>query len=152
LAAYPPSRPARFIDSAADYRPIPAGFRPATVDFGPLGLALAPLSTGVNRERRIHSVAEFRRLNAIYMSSGSSRPIFTFLIQFEFYPTKRLRFEKISPPMFLEFHLVFTYFSRFFYFFKISEFQFEKSDPPDPAEFQQFSKKISGFFNPVSGR
>jgi hypothetical protein len=27
------------------------------------------------------------------MSSGPSGPIFTFLIQFEFYPTKRSRFE-----------------------------------------------------------
>jgi hypothetical protein len=29
------------------------------------------------------------------------------LIQFEFYPTKWSRFEKNSPPMFLEFDLVF---------------------------------------------
>jgi hypothetical protein len=41
---------------------------------------------------------------------GLSGPIFTFLIQFEFYPTKQSRFKKISLPMFLEFHLVFTYF------------------------------------------
>jgi hypothetical protein len=60
------------------------------------------------------------------MSSGPSEPIFTFLFQFEFYPTKQSRFEKISPPMFLEFHLVFSHnFPDFF--FEIFEFQFKKS-------------------------
>jgi hypothetical protein len=99
LAAYPSSRHARFICSATDYRLIPAGFRPASADFGPPRPTLAPLSTGANGERRIHSVAELGRPNTIYMSSGPSGPIFTFLIQFEFYPTKRSRFEKISPLM-----------------------------------------------------
>jgi hypothetical protein len=114
-AAYLPSRPTRFIGSAADYRPIPANFRPTAADFGPPGPASAPLSTGTNGERRIHSVAELRRPNTIYMSGGLSGPIFTFLIQFEFYPIKRSRFEKKSPPMFLEFHLVFyIIFSDFF--------------------------------------
>jgi hypothetical protein len=80
--AYPPSRTARFIGSAADYRPIPAGFCPT--DFGPPEPASAPLSTRANGERRIHSVAELGRPNTIYISSGSSGPIFTFLIQFEF--------------------------------------------------------------------
>jgi hypothetical protein len=42
------------------------------------------------------------------MSSGPSGLIFTFLIQFEFYPTKRSIFGIFSPPMFLEFHLFFT--------------------------------------------
>jgi hypothetical protein len=94
LAVYPPLRPAQFISSAADYRPIPTGFCPAADDFGPPGSASAPLSTEANGERRIHSVAELGRPNTIYMSSGPSGPIFTFLIQFEFYPTKRSRFEK----------------------------------------------------------
>jgi hypothetical protein len=91
-AAYLPSRPARFIGSAADYRPIPTGFCPATADFGPPGPASAPLSTETNGERRIHSAAELGRPNTIYISSGPSEPIFTFLIQFEFYPINRPRF------------------------------------------------------------
>jgi hypothetical protein len=41
------------------------------------------------------------------MNSGSSGPIFTFFNQFEFYPTKQSRFENFSPPLFLEFDLVF---------------------------------------------
>jgi hypothetical protein len=71
------------------YRPIPADFWPAAADFGPPGPASAPLSTGANGEQRIHFVAELGRPNTIYMSSGPSGPIFTFFIQFEFYPTKR---------------------------------------------------------------
>jgi hypothetical protein len=47
-AAYPPSRPTRFIGSTADYRLIPIGFRPAAADFDSLGPTSAPLSTGVN--------------------------------------------------------------------------------------------------------
>jgi hypothetical protein len=86
---------------------IPTGFRLTATNFSPSGPASAPLSTGANGERRIHSVAELGRSNTIYMSSGPSWPIFMFLIQFEFYPTKQSRFEKISPPMFLEFHLIF---------------------------------------------
>jgi hypothetical protein len=62
-AAYPPSRPARFIGSTVDYRLILAGFRPASTDFGPLGPASAPLSTEANGERRIHSVTELGRPN-----------------------------------------------------------------------------------------
>jgi hypothetical protein len=80
---------------------------PAAADFGPLGPASAPLSIRVNGEPRIHYVIELGRPNTIYMSSGPSGPIFIFLIQFEFYPTKRSRFEKFSPPIFLEFYLVF---------------------------------------------
>jgi hypothetical protein len=118
--AYPPSRPTQFTISSADYRLIPTGFRLATADFNPPGPASAPLSTGANRERRIHSVAELGRPNTIYMSSGPSGPIFTFLIQFEFYPIKRSRFENFSPPIFLEFHLVFhIIFSDFFWNFQI---------------------------------
>jgi hypothetical protein len=63
----------------------------------------------------------------IYMSGGPSGPIFMFLIQFDFYPTKRSRFEKISPPMLLEFHLVFLHIFPDFLFFEIFEFQFKKS-------------------------
>jgi hypothetical protein len=80
LAAYPPSHPARFIGSDANYRSILGGFRPVAVDFGPPRPASAPLLTGANEERKIHSVAELERPNTIYMSSGSSRPIFTFFI------------------------------------------------------------------------
>jgi hypothetical protein len=78
-AAYPPLHPTRFT----------VRFRPTVADFGPLGPASAPLSTGANGERRIHFVAKLGRPNTIYMSSGPSGPIFTFFIQFEFYPTKR---------------------------------------------------------------
>jgi hypothetical protein len=114
-AAYSPSRPSQFIGSAADYRPIPASFCPTAADFCPLGPASSPLLIGTNGEQRIDTVVELGRPNTIYMSSGPSGPIFTFFIQFEFYPTKRSRFEKFSPPM-LEFHLVFLQnFSRFFF-------------------------------------
>jgi hypothetical protein len=114
-AAYPSSRPTRFIGLAADYHPILACFHPAAADFSPLGLASAPLSIRVNGEPRIHYVIELGRPNTIYMSSGPSGPIFTFLIQFEFYPTKRSRFENFSPPIFLEFYLVFLHkFTSFF--------------------------------------
>jgi hypothetical protein len=52
------------------------------------------------------------------MSSGPSGPIFIFLIQFEFYPTKQSIFGNFSPPIFLELHLVFyIIFSDFFLFF-----------------------------------
>jgi hypothetical protein len=157
LAAYPLSCPTRSIGSAADYRPILTGFCPATINFGPPGPASAPLSTGANGERRIHSVAELGRPNTIYMSSGPSGPIFMFLIQFEFYPTKRSRFEKISPPMFLEFHLVFLHnFSRFFIFFEISEFQFKKlaifKIGPDRSRWiSVIFRKIGWFFKPWLG-
>jgi hypothetical protein len=57
------------------------------------------------------------RGNTIYVSSG---PILTFFIQFEFYPIKRSRFEKISSPMFLEFDLVFyiIFLDSFYIFFQ----------------------------------
>jgi hypothetical protein len=98
-------------------RPFTTGFHPTAADFDPPGPASAPLSTGANGERRIHSVTELGRPNIIYMSNGSSGPIFTFLIQFEFYLTKRSRFEIFSLTMFLEFHLVFfTYFLYFLFF------------------------------------
>jgi hypothetical protein len=48
--AYPPSHPAWFIGSAADYCLIPIGFWPASSDFRPPGPASAPLSTGANGE------------------------------------------------------------------------------------------------------
>jgi hypothetical protein len=121
-ADYPPLHHARFIGSVVDYRLIPAGFRSTAADFGPPEPTSAPLSTGANGERRIHFVVELVRPNTIYMSSG---PILHFFIQFEFYPTKQSRFEKKSPPMFLEFHLVF--YIIFQIFFEISEFQFKKS-------------------------
>jgi hypothetical protein len=74
------------------------------------------------------SVLPRERGNNIYMSSGSSWSILIFFIQFEFYPTKRSRFEKNSSPMFLEFDLVFLHnFSRLFNFFKIFEFEFQNS-------------------------
>jgi hypothetical protein len=152
LAAYPLSCPTRSIGSAADYRPILTGFCPATINFGPPGPASAPLSTGANGERRIHSVAELGRRNTIYMSSGPSGPIFMFLIQFEFYPTKWSRFEKKSPPMFLEFHLVFYIIFPDF-FFKIPKFQFKKSvifkiEPTRSHRISVIFRKISRFFKP----
>jgi hypothetical protein len=69
------------------------------------------------------------RGNTIYVSSGPSGPILTFFIQFEFYPIKRSRFEKISSPMFLEFDLVFyiIFLDSFYFFFKIFEFEFQNS-------------------------
>jgi hypothetical protein len=57
---------------------------------------------------------ELGRSNTIYISSGLSGSIFTFLIQFEFYLIKRLRFEIFSLPMVLEFHLVFLHICSFF--------------------------------------
>jgi hypothetical protein len=61
---------------------------------------------------------ERERVNNIYVRIGSSGPILTFFIHFEFYPTKWSIFEKISSPMFLEFDLVFLHiFSRFFFYF-----------------------------------
>jgi hypothetical protein len=89
------------------------------------------------------------------MSSGPSASIFTFLIQFKFYLIKLSRFEKISPPMFLEFHLVFLHnFLDFFPEFPNLNFKnrrFLKSDLADPAEFRQFSEKSANFFNPGPG-
>jgi hypothetical protein len=53
----------------------------------------------------------------------------------------------------LEFHLVFTYFLDFFYFFKNFEFEFQNSPilefgPPDFVAFQQISEKFNEFVNP----
>jgi hypothetical protein len=100
-------------------QPITAGFCHADADFLPPGPASPPLSTGLNGERRIHCSAELGRPNTIYMSSWPSGPIFMFLIQFEFYRTKQLRFHKISPPMFLEFDLVFLHIFFIFKKFRI---------------------------------
>jgi hypothetical protein len=61
------------------------------------------------------------------VSDGPSGPIFTFLIQFEFYPTKQSGFKKMSPPIFLEFDLVFLHNVSIFYFFEIFEFKFQNS-------------------------
>jgi hypothetical protein len=63
--------------------------------------------------------ADGERVNNIYMRTGPSGPILSFLIHFEFYPTKRSRFEKKkSSPMFLEFDLVCLHnFSRFYIIF-----------------------------------
>jgi hypothetical protein len=58
------------------------------------------------------------RGNTIYVHSGPSGAILTFLIHFEFYPTKRSRFEKLSLPVFLEFDLVFYMIFHNFQFFK----------------------------------
>jgi hypothetical protein len=57
---------------------------------------------------------------------------------------------KNSPPMFLEFDLVFYIIFSDFLFFEISEFEFKKwqflnSDPADPAEFQRFSENRPHF-------
>jgi hypothetical protein len=57
-----------------------------------------------------------------------SGPIFTFLTQFEFYPTKQSRFEKFSPPMFLEFDLVFYIIFQVFLFFKKFKFELKIDD------------------------
>jgi hypothetical protein len=151
-AAYPPLCPARFIGSAADYRSIPVGFCPVAADFSPPRSASAPLSTGANGERRIHSVAKLERLNTIYMSSGPSKPIFTFLIQFEFYLTKQSRFEKkfstnvirISSSFLHNFFRFFLFFSKFLNF-NSKNWRFLKSDPANPAEFWRFSEKSAGF-------
>jgi hypothetical protein len=106
--------PADLSAESADSQPNLAGFHPVTADFLPLHPASPPLPTGQNGESVVLCSADSRRPNTIYVSSGSSEPIFTFLIQFKFYPIKRFRFEKKSPPMFLEFDLVFfTYFSEF---------------------------------------
>jgi hypothetical protein len=121
-APEPPSRPVDLSAASADYRPILSDFCSVAGDSLSPGLPSAPLSTKPNGEWWIHYSVELGRPNTIYMSSG---PIFTFLIQFEFYPTKRPRFEKNSSPMFFKFHLVFLQkFSRFFIFSKISEFEF----------------------------
>jgi hypothetical protein len=85
------------------------------------------------------------------MSSG---PIFTFLIQFEFYPTKRPRFEKKYSPMFFKFHLVFLQkFSRFFIFSKISEFEFQKSTifKIEPGRSLRISEKSPIFLTLLGG-
>jgi hypothetical protein len=108
--------------------PITTRFRPVFSSNWPISdlpnPASAPLSTGANGERRIHSVTELGRLNTIYISSGPSESIFMFLIQFKFYPTKRLRFEKFSPPMFLEIYLIFyIIFSDFLFFPKFPNFK-----------------------------
>jgi hypothetical protein len=85
------------------------------------------------------------------MSSGSSGHIFIFLIQFEFYPTKWSGFEKKnSPPMFLEFDLIFLHiFPNFLSIFSNlnSENQrFLNSDSADPTKFQQFlGKNLTDF-------
>jgi hypothetical protein len=81
------------------------------------------------------------------------QPIFTFLIQFEFYPTKWLRFEKISPPMFLEFDLVFLHnFPIFSIFLNINSKnrRFLNLDLADPAKFRRFSEKSADFLNPAN--
>jgi hypothetical protein len=113
----------------------------------------ALLSTRPNGERRIDCSVELGRPNAIYMSSGPSGPIFIFLIQFEFYPTKRSIFGIFSPPMSLEFHLVFyIIFSDFFFIFsEIFEFEFQISAilKIGPGRFRRISaifEKIGGFF------
>jgi hypothetical protein len=140
----PPSRPANLLAPSADYRPIFALLLPirfgarteftlgrftgyldrSTTDFCSAtgdslspGPPSAPLLSGPNGERRIHYSTELGRPNTIYMSNAPSGPIFMFFIQFLFYPIKRSRFEKNSPPMFLKFHLVFYIFSRLFIFF-----------------------------------
>jgi hypothetical protein len=107
------------------------------------GWASAPLLTGANGERRIHSTAELGRPNTIYMSSGPSGHIFMFLIQFEFYSTKWLRFEKkistnvlrISSSFYIFFLDFFIFFSKFLNFNSKNQ-RFLKSDPADPAEFR----------------
>jgi hypothetical protein len=71
--------------------------------------------------------ANRNRRNTIPRRRGLSRPIFIFLIHFEFYPTKWSRFEKLSSPMFLEFDLGFYIIFPIFYFFKFFEFEFQNS-------------------------
>jgi hypothetical protein len=60
------------------------GFQPAAADFLPLRPASPPLSTGQNGESRDHCFAESGRPNSIYVTSGSSGPIFTFLFNLNF--------------------------------------------------------------------
>jgi hypothetical protein len=123
----PSSRPADLLAKSADYRPKQADFCPVAAKSLSPRPPSAPLSTGPNGERRIHCSVELGRPNTIYMSSGPSGPIFTFLIQFKFYPTKRSIFENFSPPMFLEFHLVFyiIFLDFFLFFLKFSNLNFK---------------------------
>jgi hypothetical protein len=121
-----PSSPPTCRRAPADSRSNLAGFHPATANFLPLRPASPPLSTGRNGDSVVLCFADSGRPNSIYVSSGPSGPIFIFLIQFEFYPTKRSRFEIFSPPMPLESDIVFYIIFPDF-FFKIFEFEFQKS-------------------------
>jgi hypothetical protein len=62
--------------------------------------------------------------------------------------------KKKSPPMFLEFYLVFyMIFPKKIIFLKFPNFNYKnhrflKLDPADPAKFQRFSEKSAGFLNP----
>jgi hypothetical protein len=138
--------PADLSAKSADYPPKQADFCPVAAESLSPRPPLAPLSTGPNGERRIHCSAELGRPNTIYMSSGSSGPIFIFLIQFEFYPTKRSIFGNFSPPMFLEFHLVFLHIFQIFLFFQIFQIwisnidDFKNRSRPIPPNFDDFQK------------
>jgi hypothetical protein len=99
---------------------------------------------------------ERERVNNIYVRIGSSGPILTFFIHFEFYPTKWSIFEKNSSPMFLEFDLVFLHnFSRFFLFFaKFFDFEFHNSLNFEfgPGRICRISEKSAAFLNPGQHR
>jgi hypothetical protein len=130
---------------------LPADFCPVAAESPSPGPPSASLSTGPNGERRIDCSAELGIPNAIYMSSGPSGPIFTFSIQFEFYPTKRSIFGIFSPPRFLEFHLVFLHNFSDFFFSEIFEFEFQISAilKIGPGRFRRILaifRKIGRFF------